>query len=44
MTTTIMITITATTSPATTPAIVAPLLPDERSGCTRVGDDTGKRQ
>jgi len=44
MTTTIMITITATTSPATTPAMVAPLLPGERSGCTRVGDDTEKRQ
>ena len=43
MTTTMIMTIRATTSAATTPAIAAPL-PPVGSGCTRVGDDTGNRE
>ena len=41
-----MMTIRATTSAVTTPAMAAPLPPDEVvvSGCTRAGDDTGKEE
>ena len=41
-----MMTIRATTSAVTTPAMAAPLPLDEVvvSGCTSVGDDTGKEE
>ena len=41
-----MMTIRATTSAVTTPAMAAPLPPDGvvGSGCTRVGDDTRKEE
>ena len=41
MTTTMMMTIRATTSAATTPAMIALF---SGSGCTSVGDDTGKEE
>ena len=49
MTTTRMMTIRATTSAATTPATTALFSPDGDdgdvgSGCTSVGDDTGKEE
>ena len=40
------VTIRATTSAVTTPAMIATLPPDEvvGSGCTSFGDDTGKEE